>query len=69
MQSVSAVQCVVVTVTKSQVVPDVMLAPCTTNDVVNFKPAATIRLGPPADRAAAMLGYPFQQGRAFSSVQ
>jgi hypothetical protein len=58
-----------VTVTESQVIPDVMLATRTTNDVVNFQPAATIRLGPPADRAAAMLGHPLQQGVSFSSVQ
>jgi hypothetical protein len=36
-----------VTVTESQVIPDVMLATRTTDDVVDLKPAATIRLGPP----------------------
>jgi hypothetical protein len=38
-----------VTVTKSQVIPDVMLATGATDDVMDLKPAATIRLGPPAD--------------------
>jgi len=48
MQLVSTVQRVMVTVAEPKVVPDVMLATCATNDVVNLKPAATIRLGPPA---------------------
>jgi hypothetical protein len=68
-QGVSTVKRVMVAVTESQVIPDIMLATRTANDVVNLQPAATIRLGPPADRATAMLGYPFQQGGAFSSVQ
>jgi hypothetical protein len=38
-----------ITVAESKVIPDVMLATCATNDVVYLQPAATIRLGPPAD--------------------
>jgi hypothetical protein len=49
MQLVSTVQCVMVTVTKPQVVSYVMPAPGTTNNVMDLQPAATIGLGPPAD--------------------
>jgi hypothetical protein len=38
-----------VTVTEAKVIPDVMLATGPTYDVMDFKPAATIGLGPPAD--------------------
>jgi hypothetical protein len=69
MQSVSAVKCVMVTVAKAKVVSYVMPATGTTNDVMDLQPAATIRLGPPAHGAAAMLGYPFKQGGAFRGVQ
>ena len=69
MQLVSTVKRVMITVAEPQVIPDVMLATRTTDDVVDLKAAATIGLGPPADRATAMLGHPFQQGGAFSSVQ
>jgi hypothetical protein len=48
MQLVSGVKGVMVTVTESKVIPDVMLATCATNDVMNFQAAATIRLWPPA---------------------
>jgi hypothetical protein len=48
MQLVSGVKGVMVTVTESQVVPDVMLATCATNDVMDFQAAPAIRLGPPA---------------------
>jgi hypothetical protein len=48
MQLVSAVKSVMVTVTEPKVIPDVMLATCATNDVMNFQAAATVRLGPPA---------------------
>jgi hypothetical protein len=58
MQLVSTVKRVMVTVTESKVIPDVMLATGTTNDVMDLKPAATIRLGPPAHGTTAMLGHP-----------
>jgi hypothetical protein len=48
MQGVSAVKSVMVTVTEPKVIPDVMLATCATNDVMDFQAAPAIRLWPPA---------------------
>jgi hypothetical protein len=51
----------VATITESQVLSNVMLATGATDQMVNFQPAATIGLRPPAHRTAAVLFNPRQQ--------